>query len=61
VIFRVSDFKEDAQKSNKRLTTETITRETKKEGQKKAKLSTTHKNQKKEKASPSCGSKLSHP
>jgi hypothetical protein len=47
VIFRVSDSKEEAQKSNKRLTTKTIIGETKREGQRKAKRCTTYMNQKK--------------
>jgi len=40
---------------------ETITRETKREGQKKAKKLTAYRNQKKKKASPYCGRKLFHP
>jgi hypothetical protein len=49
------------QKCNKRLMPGIITRETKREGQIKAKGRTTHKNQKREKTSPSCGRKLFHP
>jgi hypothetical protein len=46
---------------NKRLMAKTITRETKKEGQRKAKRQTTRKNQKKEKARSFHGGKLSPP
>jgi hypothetical protein len=53
-----------AQKSNKKLMAETIIRETKREGQRKAKKCTNHRNprkKKKKKTSLSCGRKLFHP
>jgi hypothetical protein len=46
------------QKSNKRLMAESITKETKREGQGKAKRCIAYKNQKREKA---CSRKLFHP
>jgi len=53
-------MKNEAQKTNKRSMAKTIIGETKREGQRKAKRRTTHKNQKK-KISPSHGRKLFHP
>jgi len=47
--------------SNKRSMARTITREEKREGQRKAKRSITYKNQNKKKVNPSHGRKLSHP
>jgi len=49
------------QKSNKKSMVGTITKETKREGQGKAKRCIACQNQKSEKASPSCSRKLSHP
>jgi len=50
-----------SQKSNKRLMAETIKGETKREGQRKAQRRIAHRIQKRERASLSCGKKLSHP